>query len=185
MHLGLSTYSSNPTHLKDPIKPKPEINQTNYCNSQRWFFTKKIWQPPVEWHVFFARKSDYKWSDRLPPLDFAIFCQYVGFSLKCDENSIKPSEISTKFDKILTERARANMSRSWPDLVRSWPKCNEIHQISTRNYCSTIIDGISTRPSDFNQFDCRNSEVMAVLDPYTHNWRQVVLFQTLIDWIEW
>lgn len=118
MHLGLSTYSSNPTHLKDPIKPKPEINQTNYCNSQRWFFTKKIWQPPVEWHVFFARISDYKWSDRLPPLDFAIFCQYVSFSLKCDENSIKPSGISTKFDKILTELEQIcqDLGQIWWDL---------------------------------------------------------------------
>ena len=128
------------------------------------------------------------WLQMIWPIATIRLCHFLPiccFSLKCDENSIKPSEISTKFDKILTKRARANMSRSWPDLVRSWPKCNEIHQISTRNYGSTIIDGISTRPSDFNQFDCRNSEVMAVLDPYTHNWRQVVLFQTLIDWIEW
>lgn len=97
-------FLKQPDRLKDPIKPKPEINQTNHCNGQRWFFTKKL-NPTTTSGVacLFLQEN-------LTPIDLTNchhqtsprLCQYVGFSTKCDEILIKSREISTKSDKILT-----------------------------------------------------------------------------------
>ena len=101
--LGLSTYSRNPTHQKDP-ELKLKINLFGDYDDQRRVF---------------ASKSNLNQSDILLLLDFVVLRWYVGFSTRCSDIIVRFGKISVRsikpdLDQILRDLKELIRSLPWP-----------------------------------------------------------------------